>query len=160
MDEVLRTIAALAIALAITWRLPGSYMAAAYDGRVRFLGFAERPIYQALGTNPEHEQTLKRYAESLVIFSAVRMGATCLILRIQGSVPLNPQHRDADTAPAAVNVTLRSSCPSGHRRWPAGAVSRVRFRRVSSRSALYSSALRSLVSILSSPVSGLRWSIS
>src|SRR6202035_3622417 len=37
-------------------------------------------------------QTWKRYAGSMVIFSAVSMGATYLIIRIQGSLPLNPQH--------------------------------------------------------------------
>src|SRR5579863_2662573 len=86
------TIAALVIALAITWRYLGSYMAAVFDGRVHFLGFVERPIYRALGTSPEQEQTWKRYAGSLVVFSAVSMAVTYLLLRIQGSLPLNPQH--------------------------------------------------------------------
>src|ERR1700728_2061860 len=67
-------------------------MAAVFDGRVHFLGWAERPVYRLLGTGPEHEQTWKRYAGSLVIFSAVSIAFTYLILRIQGSLPLNPQH--------------------------------------------------------------------
>ncbi len=41
---------------------------------------------------PDHEQTWKRYAGSLVIFSAVFIGFGYLLLRIQGSLPLNPQH--------------------------------------------------------------------
>jgi potassium-transporting ATPase potassium-binding subunit len=86
------TIVTLVIALAITWRYLGSYMAAVFDGRVHFLGWAERPVYWALGTSPEQEQTWKRYAGSAVIFSAVSIGLTYLILRIQGSLPLNPQH--------------------------------------------------------------------
>ena len=85
------TIIALVIALAITWRYLGSYMAAVFDGRVHFLGWAERPVYRALGTGPEQEQNWKRYAASMVIFSAVAMGVTYLLLRVQGSLPLNPQ---------------------------------------------------------------------
>jgi K+-transporting ATPase ATPase A chain len=89
------TIVALVIALALTWRYLGSYMAAVFDGRVHFLGWAERPVYRALGTGPEQEQNWKRYAASMIIFSAIAMGITYLIIRIQGSLPLNPQHFDA-----------------------------------------------------------------
>ncbi len=89
------TIVTLVIALALTWRYLGSYMAAVFDGRVHFLGWAERPVYRALGTGPEQEQNWKRYAASMVIFSAVAMGVTYLLIRIQGSLPLNPQHFDA-----------------------------------------------------------------
>jgi K+-transporting ATPase ATPase A chain len=85
------TIITLVIALGLTWRYLGSYMAAVFDGRVHFLAWAERPVYRALGTSPEQEQNWKRYAASMVIFSAVAMGVTYLLLRIQGSLPLNPQ---------------------------------------------------------------------
>jgi potassium-transporting ATPase potassium-binding subunit len=89
------TLIVLVIALAITWRYLGSYMAAVFDGRVHFLGWAERPVYRALGTSPEQEQNWKRYAASMVIFSGVALGVTYLIIRIQGSLPLNPQQLDA-----------------------------------------------------------------
>jgi potassium-transporting ATPase potassium-binding subunit len=86
------TIITLVIALALTWRYLGSYMAAVFDGRVHFLGWAERPVYRLLGTSPEQEQNWKRYASSMVIFSAIAMAITYLIIRLQGSLPLNPQH--------------------------------------------------------------------
>jgi K+-transporting ATPase ATPase A chain len=89
------TIVTLLVALGLTWRYLGSYMAAVFDGRVHFLGWVERPLYRALGTSPEQEQTWKRYAVSLVIFSAFSFGVTYLLLRIQGSLPFNPQHLDA-----------------------------------------------------------------
>ena len=89
------TIITLVIALGVTWRYLGSYMAAVFDGRVHFLGWAERPVYRALGTSPDQEQNWKRYAASMVIFSAVAMGVTYLLIRIQGSLPLNPQHMNA-----------------------------------------------------------------
>jgi K+-transporting ATPase ATPase A chain len=86
------TILTLVIALGLAWRYLGSYMAAVFDGRVHFLGFIERPIYRMLGTSPEQEQTWKRYAGALVVFSAVSIAFTYVILRIQGSLPMNPQH--------------------------------------------------------------------
>ena len=99
------TIVTLVIALGITWRYLGSYMAAVFEGRVHFLGWAERPVYRLLGTSPEHEQNWKRYAGSMVIFSAIAMGITYLILRIQGSLPLNPQHLDQVHPALAFNTS-------------------------------------------------------
>ena len=101
------TIATLVIALGTTWRYLGSYMAAVFDGHVHFLGWAERPIYRLLGTGPEHEQTWKRYAGSMVVFSAIAMGITYLFIRIQGSLPLNPQHLGA--VPPALSFNTAAS---------------------------------------------------
>ena len=86
------TIVVLVVALGVTWRYLGSYMAAVFEGRVHYLAWAERPFYRLLGTGPDHEQTWKRYAGSLVIFSAAFVAVGYLLLRIQGSLPLNPQH--------------------------------------------------------------------
>jgi K+-transporting ATPase ATPase A chain len=101
------TIITLVIALGLTWRYLGSYMAAVFDGRVHFLGWAERPVYRLLGTSPEKEQNWKRYAASMVIFSAVAMGVTYLLIRIQGSLPLNPQHLGA--VPQALSFNTAAS---------------------------------------------------
>jgi len=89
------TIVVLVVALGLTWRYLGSYMAGVFEGRVHFLAWAERPFYRLLGTGPEHEQTWKRYAGSLVIFSTAFVGVGYLLLRVQGSLPLNPQHLGA-----------------------------------------------------------------
>ena len=101
------TIITLVIALGLTWRYLGSYMAAVFEGRVHFLGWAERPVYRLLGTSPEKEQNWKRYAASLIIFSAVAMGVTYLLIRIQGSLPLNPQHEGA--VPQALSFNTAAS---------------------------------------------------
>src|SRR6202167_438293 len=98
------TIVTLVIALGLTWRYLGSYMAAVFDGRVHFFGFVERPVYRLLGTGPEQEQTWKRYAGSLIIFTAVSMLFTYVIIRIQGSLPLNPQHLGAVTPALSFNT--------------------------------------------------------
>jgi potassium-transporting ATPase potassium-binding subunit len=89
------TLVVLLVALALCWRYLGSYMVAVYEGRVHFLGFIERPIYRLLGTSPDKEQTWKRYAGSLIVFSGLSIGITYLLLRVQGSLPLNPQHLGA-----------------------------------------------------------------
>jgi potassium-transporting ATPase potassium-binding subunit len=89
------TIVVLVVLLALAWRYLGAYMVAVFEGRVHFLGFIERPIYALLGTSPEREQTWKRYAGSLVVFSGLSLAITYAILRLQGSLPLNPQHLDA-----------------------------------------------------------------
>src|SRR5271165_4586930 len=86
------TIVLLIVTLGLAWRYLGSYMAAVFDGRVHYLAWAERPFYRLLGTGPDKEQTWKRYAGSTVIFSAAFLAFGYLLLRIQGSLPLNPQH--------------------------------------------------------------------
>ncbi len=101
------TIVTLIIALGITWRYLGSYMAAVFEGRVHFLEWAERPVYALLGTSPEKEQTWKRYAGSLIIFSAVSMAVTYAFIRFQGSLPLNPQHLGA--VPPALSFNTAAS---------------------------------------------------
>src|SRR5487761_1166534 len=101
------TIITLVVALGLAWRFLGSYMAAVFEGRVRFLGIVERPIYRLLGTSPDQEQSWQRYAGSLVIFSAVSIGFTYLIIRLQGSLPLNPQHLGA--GPPALSFNTASS---------------------------------------------------
>jgi potassium-transporting ATPase potassium-binding subunit len=101
------TIVTLVVALGLTWRFLGSYMAAVFDGRVHFLGFIERPIYWALGTSPDREQTWQRYAASLVIFSSASIAVTYLLLRVQGSLPLNPQHLGA--VPPALSFNTSAS---------------------------------------------------
>ena len=91
------TIVVLVITLGLAWRFLGSYMAAVFEGRVHYLGWAERPFYRLLGTSPENEQSWKRYAGSVVIFSAAFLAVGYLLLRVQGSLPLNPQHLGAVT---------------------------------------------------------------
>ena len=98
------TILVLVIALGITWRYLGSYMAGVFEGRVRYLQWAERPFYRLMGTSPDQEQTWKRYAGSLVVFSALFLGFGYLLLRIQGSLPLNPQHLGQVTPALGLNT--------------------------------------------------------
>jgi potassium-transporting ATPase potassium-binding subunit len=86
------TIVALVVLLAIAWRFLGSYMAAVYEGRVRWLSSVERPIYRVCGVDPANEQSWQRYAVSLTAFSAVALLLSYGIFRLQGHLPFNPQH--------------------------------------------------------------------
>lgn len=101
------TIVALVVLLGLTWRFLGSYMAAVYDGRVHWLGWLERPIYRILGTDPEIEQSWKRYATSLIIFSAVSILVTYVLIRVQGSIHiLNPAHIGAVNPSLGFNTAV------------------------------------------------------
>jgi len=98
------TIVALVVVLGLAWRFLGSYMAAVFEGRVHWFGWLERPVYWALGTSPEQEQSWKRYAGSLIVFSGVSILITYLLIRTQGSLPLNPQHLGAVPPALAYNT--------------------------------------------------------
>jgi K+-transporting ATPase ATPase A chain len=86
------TIVALVVLLAVAWRFLGSYIAAVYEGRVRWLSFVERPIYRACGVDPANEQSWQRYGVSVTAFSAVALLLSYGIFRLQGHLPFNPQH--------------------------------------------------------------------
>jgi K+-transporting ATPase ATPase A chain len=100
------TIVVLVVALGLSWRYLGSYMAAVFDGRVHYLAWAERPFYRLLRTDPEREQGWQRYAGSLVIFSGVFLLVGYLLLRVQGSLPLNPQHHGAVPPALSFNTAV------------------------------------------------------
>jgi K+-transporting ATPase ATPase A chain len=100
------TIVALVVVLAIAWRLLGSYMAAVFEGRVRWLGFVERPVYRALRVDPEGEQSWQRYSVSVIAFSGVALAVTYAIFRLQGILPFNPQHLPGVTPALAWNTAV------------------------------------------------------
>jgi potassium-transporting ATPase potassium-binding subunit len=100
------TIVALVAVLAIAWRFLGSYMVAVYEGRTRWLALVERPVYRLIGIDPKSEQTWKRYAASLIVFSGVALLVCYGIFRLQGSLPFNPQHLSGVTPALAWNTAV------------------------------------------------------
>ncbi|MCL2732203.1 MAG: potassium-transporting ATPase subunit KdpA [Actinomycetia bacterium] len=100
------TIVVMVVVLALCWRFLGAYMVAVYEGRTRWLRWLERPIYRALQTSPEAEQTWQRYAASVVGFTAVALLVTYGIFRLQGSLPFNPQHFGAVRSDTAWNTSV------------------------------------------------------
>jgi K+-transporting ATPase ATPase A chain len=75
----------------------GLYLVKVYDGSVHWLRPIERVIYAACGIDPNEDQHWTRYAASALIFSAATMLLTYAVLRLQGLLPLNPQHLGAVT---------------------------------------------------------------
>jgi len=80
-----------AVLLAVTKPM-GIYMLKVYDGSYRWLGFLERPIYRVCGVDETEDQHWTDYAVGLLLFSVASMLSTYLVLRLQGALPLNPEH--------------------------------------------------------------------
>jgi K+-transporting ATPase ATPase A chain len=79
------------VLLAVTKPM-GIYMLKVYDGTYKWLGFIERPIYRICGIDESEDQHWTSYAVGLLLFSVVTMLVTYVALRLQGILPLNPQH--------------------------------------------------------------------
>jgi K+-transporting ATPase ATPase A chain len=85
----------------------GIFLHRVLEGEKHFLrpvlGWLERAIYRAGGVDT-CEQSWTRYALSLVTFSAFTMLVTYALQRLQGFLPLNPQHLPAVGAESAFNT--------------------------------------------------------
>ncbi len=73
----------------------GLYMAAVYEGRRTWLSPVLRPleagVYRVAGIREDDEQDWWRYLVAVLGFSVLGFLLLYLILRLQGSLPLNPQ---------------------------------------------------------------------
>ena len=90
---------ALIALTAITIFPLGRYVAKVFgsepDGRApgdRLFSPVERGAYRLMRVDPEHEQTWKTYALSLIAFSLVACVVLYAIQRLQAQLPLNPTH--------------------------------------------------------------------
>ena len=74
----------------------GWYMARVYEnkpcGLDRILGPVERAIYRLCGVNPANEMGWKRYTVAMIAFNAAGFVVLYALMRLQGFLPLNPQH--------------------------------------------------------------------
>jgi K+-transporting ATPase ATPase A chain len=74
----------------------GAYMARVFAGERtilhRGLGWLERGTYRVLGIDPEEDMKWTTYAISMIAFSLATFLFSYVALRLQGSLPLNPQH--------------------------------------------------------------------
>jgi K+-transporting ATPase ATPase A chain len=77
----------LILALALTYRPFGDYMAGVYTSK-RHLR-AERVIYRAIGVDPEADQKWSTYLRSVLAFSAVSVLGLYLLLRAQHHLPFS-----------------------------------------------------------------------
>ncbi|MDE2235194.1 MAG: potassium-transporting ATPase subunit KdpA [Gammaproteobacteria bacterium] len=74
----------------------GIYMARVYEGQDVWLNRLgaplERLMYRLCGVSPEVEMRWTRYAISMLLFNFIGVLVVYGILRLQGSLPLNPEH--------------------------------------------------------------------
>ena len=86
----------------------GAYMYAVVEGRgavaERIFAPVERVIYRVFFVDDKVEMDWKRYAISVVLFSALSMFAVYVILRAQGGLPLNPQEFPGASAHLSFNT--------------------------------------------------------
>lgn len=87
------------IILALT-KPVGTYLTHVFTGKAKFLQLIERPVYRLLGVQPDENQNWKQAALSILAFSFASVLLTYVLLRTQGSLPLNPQGYGAQQMPA------------------------------------------------------------
>lgn len=79
--------------------LLGAYMARVFTGGPvaleRVFGPVERIFYRALRVNPDRGQNWKAYARSVILFSLAGWILLYLLMRLQGSLPGNPENFQA-----------------------------------------------------------------
>ncbi|HVX21563.1 MAG TPA: potassium-transporting ATPase subunit KdpA [Acidimicrobiales bacterium] len=96
----------MVVCLAIAWRFLGAYMVSVYEGRSHWLGFVERPIYRIIRVDPDAEQSWQRYGASVIVTSGVFLLVGYVLFRLQGHLPLNPQHLSGVTPALAWNTIV------------------------------------------------------
>jgi K+-transporting ATPase ATPase A chain len=100
------------ILLVITKPL-GSYMARVFAGERTFLhgalGWLERGTYRVLGVDPEEDMKWTTYSVAMLVFSLASLLFTYLALRLQGVLPLNPQHFGTQQMPAHLAFNTAAS---------------------------------------------------
>jgi len=83
------TIVVYSILLIVLTPPLGAYMHRVYTRPGK--GRLESIVYRLIGVNPEAEQSWRRYASSVMWFSAVSMVFIYVLMRLQHHLPLNPQ---------------------------------------------------------------------
>jgi len=98
------------IAIALLVRLLGGYMMRIFRGEPTSLGWLlgpiERGIYRIAGIDPAAEQGWLGYALALIAFNGAGLGVLYALQRLQGMLPLSPQHFPAVDAALALNTAV------------------------------------------------------
>ena len=88
----------------------GSYMARVLEGEPVWLekplGWLERIVYRAGGVRPNEEMGWKAYAQSNLIFGLAGVILLYVLQRVQGWLPLDPQHFGAVAPDLAFNTAV------------------------------------------------------
>jgi len=88
----------------------GRFMARVLEGRPtglsRLLAPLERALYRLAGVRPEQEMAWPRYATAMLLFNAAGLLLLYVLQRLQGRLPLNPQHLPGVVAHLAFNTAV------------------------------------------------------
>src|SRR5215831_15217564 len=88
----------------------GGYMAKVLEGERTFLSPAlaplERLCYRAARVDPAVEMGWKRYTVAMLFFNVAGFAVVYALQRLQGLLPLNPQHLAAVTPDSAFNTAI------------------------------------------------------
>src|SRR4051794_6317787 len=94
----------------------GAYMARVFEGEKtllhRPLGWLERGTYRVLGVDPDKDMKWTEYAVAMLMFSLASLVFTYGALRLQGVLPLNPQHFGAKQMPPDLAFNTAASFTS------------------------------------------------
>ncbi len=109
MNDITQMVLFLGILLLLVKPL-GWYMACVYEnkpcGLDRILGPAERILYRLGGIQPDQEMSWQKYAAAVLIFSAAGFTALYALMRMQGHLPLNPEHMPAVASDLSFNTAV------------------------------------------------------
>ncbi|MEP6574362.1 MAG: potassium-transporting ATPase subunit KdpA, partial [Gemmatimonadota bacterium] len=90
-------IAFYSVLLLLLTKPTGMFIERVYNGDIRWFAPIERWCYRLAGVDPDRDQRWTEYAGAMLIFSLASMLLTYVALRLQGVLPLNPQHLAAVT---------------------------------------------------------------
>ena len=90
-----------AVLVALAYPL-GRYMAWVYSRKRD--DAVERSFFRLLGRGSGEDQTWKRYAVTVLVFSIAFSAVLYAILRLQGHLPVNPDHMKAVPSPLSLNT--------------------------------------------------------
>jgi potassium-transporting ATPase potassium-binding subunit len=103
-------IAVFMTAIGLLTRPLGGYLARVYSGQRTLLqpviGPIERMLYRVSGVKAEREQNWLQYATSFLVFHALSIIALYALLRLQFSLPFNPQSLPALSPDLALNTAV------------------------------------------------------
>src|ERR1700733_4720540 len=96
----------VAVVVALAYPL-GIWMSRVYGGfrAPKPLAWLERSFYKLVHTDPEREQDWKGYAVSVLVLTIVSGAVLYALQRLQGHLPLNPDHEKAVQPHIAFNTT-------------------------------------------------------
>src|SRR5574344_383425 len=116
--EILGIIAQIVLMVVLSYPL-GKYIAKVYKGNKVWSDFMkpiERTIFRLSGINPNEEMNWKQFLRALLVVNLFWFFWGCVLLGVQGYLPLNPDGNIGQTAHQAFNtcISFIANCNEQH----------------------------------------------